>query len=362
MTAFNIFRILGDCSHLLSKLILIFAIHRNRSAEGVSLITQVLYAVVFCSRYTDLFRETYRWNYFFKIFYILSSFYIIGIMRWVYPRTREKELAWKMGAVVFGGSLLLSPFVMLIFERGHYSLFFWLWDFSQILESVCVLPQLLLLRQTTVPTVIDSFYLLTLGSYRGFYLLNWIWRGLDSNDLKPNPVSVIFGVVQTALYLDFAWVYWTRQRVKLRNGGVVDADDIRRGWLLRRIFGKHVVDLEEGEDEESAPALGGGSAGNGTATGRRGAPRAKWGRRGISISADEGVLGHEGEHHDDDDEEHGIISDVEGPVDPDAKMQDPDELAKVLDDEDEDGTLPSAPHVDSPGEPSGVRSGEEWRD
>jgi hypothetical protein len=33
---------------------------------------------------------------------------------------------------------------------------------------VCVLPQLLLLRQTTVPTVIDSYYLLALGSYRAF--------------------------------------------------------------------------------------------------------------------------------------------------------------------------------------------------
>lgn len=30
----QVFRILGDCSHLLSKCILIFAIHRNRSSEG----------------------------------------------------------------------------------------------------------------------------------------------------------------------------------------------------------------------------------------------------------------------------------------------------------------------------------------
>jgi hypothetical protein len=34
-TDLQIFRILGDCSHILSKCILIFAIHRNRSAEGV---------------------------------------------------------------------------------------------------------------------------------------------------------------------------------------------------------------------------------------------------------------------------------------------------------------------------------------
>lgn len=111
--------------------------------------------------------------------------------------------------------------------------------------------------------------------------------------------------------------------MKLRNGGVVDADDLRRGWLLRRIFGnKH---LAQDEDEESAPALGrGGGLGGG-----RGASRAKWGSRGISVSADDGVLDHE-----------GVVSDDEAAEDARA-MRDPDELARALDeDEDEDGALP----------------------
>ncbi len=56
------------------------------------------------------------------MFYITSSIYIIIIMRWIYPRTREKEMAWKMGAIVALGSLLLSPFAMLIFEGGHWGL------------------------------------------------------------------------------------------------------------------------------------------------------------------------------------------------------------------------------------------------
>src|SRR5690242_19762868 len=35
-------------------------------ASGVSLLTQLFYALVFVTRYTDLFRESYAWNYFFK--------------------------------------------------------------------------------------------------------------------------------------------------------------------------------------------------------------------------------------------------------------------------------------------------------
>lgn len=88
------------------------------------MITQALYAGVFCARYTDIADEQSKYNLFFKLFYILSSFYTIGIMRWLYPRTREKELAWKMGAAVLGGALLISPFAMLIFEKKtSWSLF-----------------------------------------------------------------------------------------------------------------------------------------------------------------------------------------------------------------------------------------------
>ncbi|KAG6009872.1 hypothetical protein E4U21_000974 [Claviceps maximensis] len=352
MVSFNIFRILGDLSHVASKGILIASIHRNRSAEGVSLITQGLYALVFCTRYLDIFREKILWNLLFKIIYIVSSFYTIGVMQWVYPRSRERELSWKMGAGVLTVAAVLSPFMMMVFEP-KWGFRTWMWVFSEILEAGCVLPQLLLLRQTTVPTVINSFYLLALGSYRALYILNWFVREFDINQKKPNAVAVIFGFVQTALYVDFAWVYYTRQRVKLRGGGIVDADDMRRGWLLRRIFGKRFESHDE-DDEESAPALGGHGHES-----RRSA-RPGWGARGISVSADEDVFDQD-HHHDDEG--------LEGRLDPDARMQDPDELAKALDDDDDEeeegisvtasssSKLPKGASV-----PNGLQSGDEWRD
>ena len=218
-----------------------------------------------------------------------------------------------------------------------------MWVFSEILESVCVLPQLLLLRQTTVPTVIDSFYLVTLGSYRALYCVNWFIRGLDPDDYPLDKVSVIFGLVQTALYIDFAWVYYTRQRVKLRGGGVVDADDLRRGWLLPRIFGKRYETVGD-EDEESGFGSGQG----------RGA-RPNWGARGISVSADEGVLDTERRNREEDEG-------LDDNVDPDARMQDPDELAKALDDDDDEDTPLRAGQSSSQTAPGGIRSGDEWRD
>jgi ER lumen protein retaining receptor len=150
-----------------------------------------------------------------------------------------------------------------------------LWVFSEILESVCIIPQLLLLRQTTVPTVIDSFYLVALGTYRFMYVLNWIVRGANETNYR-DPTSWVWGSIQTALMIDFAWVYWTRQRVKLRQGGVVDSEDLGRGWLVGRFVGRKSVDFDY--DQEAA--------GRHTEDERA---NNKWGRRGISVSADEGV-------------------------------------------------------------------------
>lgn len=135
----QIFRYLGDISHILSKFILILSIHRNRSAEGVSLITQILYAGVFCTRYLDLFdshKPHLLWNVLFKTFYLLSSFYILGAMQWMFPRTREREFAWKLGAMVLGGSLLLSPFAMLMFEKKDF------WGFVHVRK---MFPSLIML-------------------------------------------------------------------------------------------------------------------------------------------------------------------------------------------------------------------------
>lgn len=100
------------------------------------------------------------------------------------------------------------------------------------------------------------------------------------------------------------------------------------------------------DDEESGPALGDDGE-----PGARRSSRPKWGSRGISISADDGVF-------DDAEREHLTQSEgITSPVDPDAKMKDPDELAKALDEDDDE----NSPFNDRAGSPSGVRN-DEWRD
>ncbi|KAF3939962.1 hypothetical protein ABW19_dt0209259 [Dactylella cylindrospora] len=276
----NIFRIVGDLSHVLSKFILIWAIHSNRSAEGVSLITQAFYLFVFLARYVDLFWSNYGWwNTFLKIFYILTSAYILVLMLRVFPRTREAQKASRFGAYCLVSSLILT---MPVTAWGTVFTF-WenVWAFSIILESVCVLPQLLLLRRTNIPTVIDSYYLAALGSYRGFYILNWIWRYYTTGYY--DPIAIVFGIIQTALYIDFAWIYYSRQRIKLRGGSLIDEEEVRRGWLVSRLIGNRHVDRDEELED-----MGGGNR-DYNHHGADKVPR-YWGPCGISASADEGTL------------------------------------------------------------------------
>ncbi|ORY08071.1 ER lumen protein retaining receptor-domain-containing protein [Clohesyomyces aquaticus] len=352
--SFNAFHILGDVSHTTSKLVLIWAIHSNSSAEGVSLITQALYALVFCSRYLDIFSMSptkdweHTWNFSLKIFYTLSSLYIIFLMTSVYARTREREKAWKFGMYCLGGSIIIAPFWYLIFRKmvpgANHPMLKFLWVFSEILESVCVIPQLLLLRQTTVPTVLDSFYLVALGTYRFLYILNWIVRGATVPGYR-DPTSWVWGTIQTALMIDFGWVYWTRQRVKLRRGGVVDSEDLGRGWLVGRLVGRKSVDFDF--DDEEANATAATATRNGNADSR---PKNQWGRRGISVSADEGVEGAPPRRK----------GPGNGTVDPESQpLADPD----AFEDESDDGldAPPPAASASALNE-SGVRGGDEWND
>ena len=83
-----------------------------------------------------------------------------------------------------------------------------LWAFSIWLESVAILPQLFMLQRTGEAETITTHYLFALGIYRALYIPNWIWRYFTESWFDTIPV--IAGVIQTVLYADFFWIYYTK--------------------------------------------------------------------------------------------------------------------------------------------------------
>lgn len=199
----NIFRLVGDLSHLFSILILLIKIDKTRSAAGISFKSQALYALVFVTRYLDLLHFISIYNTLMKLFFISSSFYIIYLMLFQFRATWDPTTDSMQYEYLVIGSFFLSLFINQKFDFIHV-----LWAFSIYLESVAILPQLFQLQQTGEAENITVHYLFCLGSYRALYILNWIYRYVFENHV--DWIAIVSGVVQTAVYSDFLYIYVTR--------------------------------------------------------------------------------------------------------------------------------------------------------
>jgi len=80
---------------------------------------------------------------------------------------------------------LLGPCAILALVLNHeFSVMEILWTFSIYLESVAILPQLFMVSKTGEAESITSHYLFALGSYRGLYILNWIYRLVKLQEIR----------------------------------------------------------------------------------------------------------------------------------------------------------------------------------
>lgn len=200
----NIFRLVADLSHMASHLILLYLIHHNKSIEGLSLKTQVLYVVVFVLRYADVFTSFISlYNTFMKFFFVASSAYTVYLMTNKYQKSIRNNID------TFPVKYLVIPLAILsvIFTRS-YSIREVTWSFSIWLESVAIIPQLYMLQRTGSAENITIHYIFALGIYRALYIPNWIYRYFFDNFF--DYISVLAGILQTIVYSDFFYIYYTK--------------------------------------------------------------------------------------------------------------------------------------------------------
>lgn len=76
------------------------------------------------------------WNISFKLFYLTSSFYVVFLMMKVFPRTRERERAWKLGLWSVVGSIVMAPIAIAILEREWND--GWFLEVCSTQKSLCV--------------------------------------------------------------------------------------------------------------------------------------------------------------------------------------------------------------------------------
>lgn len=178
---------------------------------GISFKTQLLYSIVFITRYLDLFIESSFYRFIMKVFFIGSSVYVLYLMR-IRFRSVYLVVSYALLAADLRYDLFFRPThdpaidtIRLEYLVGpaallallfHYrdSAFTFLetvreifWAFSIYLEAVAILPQLFMLQRTGEAETITTHYLFALGAYRALYIPNWIYRcvtlseGLDAH-------------------------------------------------------------------------------------------------------------------------------------------------------------------------------------
>jgi ER lumen protein retaining receptor len=67
-----------------------------------------------------------------------------------------------------------------------------------------------MLQRTGEAETITTHYLFALGAYRALYIPNWIYRYFFDVPRFYDPIAVIAGIVQTILYSDFFYIYYTK--------------------------------------------------------------------------------------------------------------------------------------------------------
>ncbi|KID60949.1 ER lumen protein retaining receptor, partial [Metarhizium brunneum ARSEF 3297] len=230
----NVFRIAADLSHLASILILLHKMTQLnvqltplraprrqprlsrtcpvttvanilQSCSGISFKSQALYLFVYVTRYLDLFSTESLYNLAFKIMFIGSQGYIIYLMTNAYKPTNDPNVDTFRVQYLLAGAAVLA-----VLFPYKYTFSEIMWAFSIWLESVAILPQLFMLQRTGEAETITTHYLFALGSYRALYIPNWIYRYFVDTHYKTDWIAIIAGIIQTVLYSDFFYVYYTK--------------------------------------------------------------------------------------------------------------------------------------------------------
>lgn len=212
----NLFRLLGDMTHLLSIVVLLLKIRTMKSCAGISLKTQELYVIVFLTRYLDLFTKYYSvYNTAMKLVFLGTSIGIVWYMR--YHKVVKQTYSKDEDTFRHYFLILLSVLLALLIHRA-FNVIEVLWTFSLYLEAVAILPQLVLLQKSRNIDTLTGDYMFLLGAYRALYILNWVYRFFTEN-LQFRWIPWVSGLIQTALYADFFYYYiksWkNRDKLKL---------------------------------------------------------------------------------------------------------------------------------------------------
>jgi ER lumen protein retaining receptor len=209
----DLFRFAGDALLIASRLVVIKKITETKSVSGLSLQTQFIYLATIIFRYIDVihfhstpFSKIKVYNTIMKFLFLSYQLYIIFLMLYKYKNTYSRKYDNFNIPVLFIASAVISVFV-----KGETSGIFdyleeYLYTNSLILESVAILPQLVMIQEAGDCESLTSHYIFLLGLYRMVYVFYFISKKMSGSSV--DSLLIVTGLIQTGLYIEFFRVYY----------------------------------------------------------------------------------------------------------------------------------------------------------
>ena len=224
----TVFRQAGDISHILAWVAILAILICSRSTAGLSLRTLELHLLVFALRYPDIawnFLSAYNWI--LKVSFLTLSLVVVAACHGVPALRRTHNRKADMRPLTTLLLLVLPAFVLgYCFNVDRASTFAISWASSLYLEAVAAVPQLVLMvREGTCRSAV-SHYIFLLGSYRAWYVANWVWRYKHQPGYW-DPQVWVLGVVQTTLYVPFFVIYCRAKLCCLRPHANVELVELK---------------------------------------------------------------------------------------------------------------------------------------
>lgn len=202
--------------HLLSIIVLMLKIYGTKNVKGLSLKTQLIYLLVFCCRYLDIFWNFHSmYNWCMKVLFIGTTSIIVFWMRFKKPYCKYYDPKLDSFNVLY---LVVPAAVLSLVWNEALTPFEILWAFSIYLEAVAIVPQLDMVQRFAKESSNGSVenltaqYMFLLGCYRACYMCNWLYRYMTEQGMYWDPISWVAGTIQTILYADFGY-YYVKARV-----------------------------------------------------------------------------------------------------------------------------------------------------
>jgi len=196
--SWNVYRYAADYLHFGGMILGLVCVWSSKNVQCFSRKTQVLYQIVYVTRYLDVLTESQvMYLIFFKFtFNFITAAMLVAFT--LYPTTYD--VASDSCNIV----AVLVPTAVAAFLMSEGSgLQEELWTWSEFLEPFALVPQYIMCYRVKSIRPVTILYTLAVGGYRVLYVCNWIYKRFKWHSAYHDYTSWIGGSVECLLFADF---------------------------------------------------------------------------------------------------------------------------------------------------------------